>query len=186
MKSEYWLLLSATIIAAFIFCGCAGSLPKDRDARAFYFENKQTLQKILEMLEQDGVLDKAVVNSKEAKGPSFVQDVCVIDAANTNILANLSLDSGRREEYRRTFASLKKYRGAFIYKNTGRVYLILASSGLVISGGSYKGIAYVPRPADYPSNAIVSSLDGKRVNDLDGTFLVPIEGGWYIYYDCIK
>ena len=172
---EYGVYLGIIIIV--LFTGCAGPLPKDKEARSLFMANKATFQNIIKMLEEDGAIDRTASNSS---------DIYIIDPSSTNITVNLNVSNSRKEEYKRIFAMINTRHAAFVDKGKGRVNFIMELSGLVISGRAYKGIAFIPNPADYPPYTIVSSLDRKAAKDLDGKFLVPIEGNWYIYYDCTK
>ena len=166
-------------ILSLLFLGCSSQFPKDEVGRSAYFSQKPTMQKIVEMLQEDGALDKIVSNSPP-KRPSFVQDVSIINLSDTNLIWGLlKVSDTRKAEYRKAFDTIN-IRAAYVYKNTGRIHFIMASTGFG-SETTYKGIAYIPNPADYPSYSIVPSIENQGTNV--SLLVVPIEGNWYIYWD---
>lgn len=150
--------------------------PSDASLRKLLMGKKPAFEELLQMLTQDRGMTRLsprfiIWDDGEASG----------DVAGYTKYRDF--DKGRWDHYRELLAAIGSRDGIVVKKDDGIVVFIECVRGALLIGTS-KGIAYQIKPSLASWVTIVKSLDNGAVPKAEGEYVCPIEGRWYIYYDC--
>ena len=132
--------------------------PSDSELNSLYRTNREALESLRTMA---------------------AEDVGVVSYLSDDTLEKSTLSATRRTEYRKLLSGIR--RNLVMRINADAVSFSYSGGGasLAIDHSWMKGIAYLPN--GFPKvGVIVSSLD--TLPTKNGTYLVPIEGNWYVVY----
>jgi hypothetical protein len=167
--------VSALAVGA-VTVGVALQPPSDASLRKLLTEKKPVFDELLQMLAQDrGIIRLSqrfiIWDDGEASG----------DVAGYTKYRDF--DKRRWDHYRELLAAIGSGDGIVVKKNEGIIVFVESVRGALLIGTG-KGIAYQFKPSLASWVTIVKSLDSGAVPRGEGEYVCPIEGKWYIYYDC--
>jgi hypothetical protein len=150
-------ILSISALSISLAADPADSRLKDAEIIAFFRANRDVLERLRQMA---------------------MQDAGVISFIDPQTIEDRPLSQERRTEYKTLLRQL--HRDIGIGTGSAHITFHLEGGGSVIERSWMKGLTYFPAAKKSNACIFVTSLDTRPKED--GTYLVPIEGDWYIVF----
>ncbi len=167
---KFWLILGLSL-ASLSQSGCAQPTqvqPPDSQLEEIFSNNRKDFDLLVEMAETDAHVVRIDHDF------TWLEN----DASWPRLESEIGFATHRWDEYRSLFKKLNLQRGLQRYPETGQIFLIASSKGL-LTGGSNKGYVF----STETPGILRDSLDGDVREDLGKKPIFKrLEGNWYLYF----